>query len=145
MTRLRVRQAHKSDMQLLLILAEEFMPVQAPREKRIELLKQALKNPDYKLLVAELDGEIAGFIDQWIIHDFAHGAKLSYIQNLYIASKHRRKGIGGNLLQEILRSAETEGVLEIHVVAEFENEPAINLYKKHGLVKASLQLEKEFG
>jgi ribosomal protein S18 acetylase RimI-like enzyme len=129
---------------MLLMLAEEFMPEEATREKRADALRNAPKNPKYELLVAELDGETIGFVDQWIIPDFAHGAKLSYLQNLYIVSKHRRKEIGGRLLQEILRSAETEDVLEVHVVTEFENEPAINLYKKHGLVKESLQLEKEF-
>ena len=143
LSNLRVRQADESDIPVLLMLAEEFMPEETTREKRADALKQALKNSNYELLVAELNGEIVGFIDQWIIHDFAHGAKLSHIQNLYVAAKHRRKGIGGMLLQEILRSAETEGVLEIHVVTEFENESAINLYKKHGLVKESLQLEKE--
>jgi len=144
LTRLRVRHADNSDVPVLLMLAEEFMPEVATKGRRIEILRHALKNPDYHLLVAELNGEIVGFIDYWVIHDFAHGAKLSYIQNLYIASKHRRKGIGSRLLQETLRRAETDGVLEIHVVTEFENEPAISLYRKHGLTKESLQLEKEF-
>jgi ribosomal protein S18 acetylase RimI-like enzyme len=30
------------------------------------------------------------------------------------------------------------------VVTKFDNEPAIRLYKKHGLTEESLQLEKEF-
>lgn len=144
MSNLRVGRANESDIPVLLMIAEKSMPEEATREKRADALKQALKNPNYELLVAELDGEIVGFTDQWIINDFAHGAKLSYIQNLYVAAKHRRKGIGDRLLQEIMRNAETKGVLEIHVVTEFENEPAINLYKKHGLVRESLQLEKEF-
>ena len=40
--------------------------------------------------------------------------------------------------------AKEKGALEIHVVTKFENNPAIQLYKKHGLTKESLQLEKEF-
>ena len=144
MSNLWVRRADESDISILSMLAEEFMPQGSTREKRKEILRHILKNPDYELLVAELDGKIAGFIDQWIIHDFAHGAKLSYIQNLYITSKHRKKGVGSRLLEEIIRSAENKGVLEIHVVTEFENEAAINLYRKHGLAEESLQLEREF-
>jgi len=140
---LKVRRANEGDILALSMLTEEFMPEGATTEKRVRILRKALKNPNYELLVAEVEGEIAGFIDQWVICDFAHGAKPSYIQNLYITPKHRRKGIAGRLLQEIIRSAENEGVLEIHVVTEFENKPAINLYRKHGLVKESLQLEKE--
>lgn len=145
MSSLRVRRADESDISVLLVLAEEFMPQEGTRQKRTEILRNALKNPDYELLVAELDGEIAGFIDQCIIHDFAHGAKLSYIQNLYVTSKHRRKGFGDKLLEEIIRNAKNKGVMEIHVVTEFENEPAINLYRKHGFVKESLQLERRLG
>ena len=145
MSNLWVRRADESDIPVLSMLAEEFMPQEATREKRKEILRHILKNPDYELLVAELDGKIAGFIDQWIMHDFAHGAKLSYIQNLYVTSKHRRKGVGSRLLGEIMKSAKRKGVLEIHVVTEFGNRSAINLYRKYGLVRESLQLEREFG
>lgn len=145
MSNLWVRRADESDIPILSMLAEEFMPQEATREKRKEILRHILKNPDYELLVAELEGKIAGFIDQWIIHDFAHGAKLSYLQNLYVTSKHRRKGIGSRLLGEIMKSAKKKGVLEIHVVTEFGNRSAINLYRKYGLVRESLQLEREFG
>ena len=145
MSSLKVRRADESDIPVLLMLAEGFMSeVEATREKRMEILRKALRNSDYELVVAELDGAAVGFIDQWIIHDFAHGAKLSYIQNLYIASKHRRKGVGSRLLEEIIRSAENKGVSETHVVTEFENKAAISLYRKHGFVEESLQLEREF-
>ncbi|MFQ5758141.1 MAG: GNAT family N-acetyltransferase [Candidatus Bathyarchaeia archaeon] len=145
MSSFRIRRANERDITILSMLAEEFMPEEATGEKRLEILRKALKNPDYELLVAEVEGEIAGFIDQWVIHDFAHGAKVSYIQNLYVTSKHRRKGFGSKLLEEIIKNAKNKGVLEIHVVAEFGNKPAINLYRKHGLVRKSLQLEREFG
>jgi len=145
LSNLKVRRADERDLSVLLMLAEEFMSeVEATREERMEILRKALRNADYELVVAELDGETVGFIDQWIIHDFAHGAKLSYIQNLYITAKHRRKGIGSLLLEEIIRSAENKGVLEAHVVTEFENKAAIKLYRKHGFVEESLQLEREF-
>jgi len=145
LSNLWVRRADESDIPILSMLAEEFMPQEATREKRKEILRHILKNPDYELLVAELEGKIAGFIDQWIIHDFAHGAKLSYIQNLYVTSKHRRKGVGSRLLGEIMKSAKKKGVLEIHVVTEFGNRSTINLYRKYGLLRESLQLEREFG
>jgi len=145
LSNLKIRRADESDIPVLLMLVEEFMPeVEATREKRMKILRKALRNTDYELMVAELDGQAVGFIDQWIIHDFAHGAKLSYIQNLYVTSKNRRKGVGSRLLEEIIRSAEHKDVLEIHVVTEFENKPAISLYRKHGFVEESLQLEREF-
>jgi len=144
MKSIKIRSVNEEDLPILVILAEEFMPREANSQTRVTTLKQALRNPDYELLVAELEGEIIGFMDQWIIHDFTHGAKHSYIHNLYVSSKHRRKGIASKLLQEAMKNAENMGVSEIHVTTRFDNKPAINLYRKHGLVKEHLQLEKEF-
>ena len=141
---IRIRSANEKDVQTLVVLAEEFIPGETDDEKRIEVLKRALTNPDYELLVAEIEARIVGFIDQWIIYDFTHGAKLSYIHNLYVSSKHRRKGVASVLLQEVIKNARNMGVAEIHVTTRFDNKLAINLYKKHGLVKEHLELEKEF-
>ena len=141
---IRIRSANEKDLPILVALAEEFIPAETDDEKRIEVLKRALTNPDYELLVAEIEERIVGFIDQWIIYDFTHGAKLSYIHNLYVSSKHRRKGVASVLLQEVIKNARNMGVTEIHVTTRFDNKLAINLYKKHGLAKEHLQLEKEF-
>jgi ribosomal protein S18 acetylase RimI-like enzyme len=141
---IKIRPADEKDLQSLVILAEEFIPGEADNGKRIDVLTQALRNPNYELLVAESEGEVIGFIDQWVIHDFAHGAKLSYIHNLYVSSEHRRRGVASKLLQEVIKNARNMGVSEIHITTRFDNKPAINLYRKHGLVREHLQLEKEF-
>jgi len=140
----RIRSANEKDLQSLVILAEEFIPGEADSRKRMEILKESLRNPDYKLFIAEMEEENVGFVDQWIIHDFAHGAKLSYIHNLYISSKHRRRGFASRLLQEASKYARNKKVSEIHITTRFDNKPAINLYRKYGLVKEHLELEKEF-
>jgi len=141
---IKVRPADKKDLGSLVTLAEEFIPEEADNGKRIEVLKQALRDPNYELLVADLEGEVIGFIDQWVIHDFTHGAKLSYIHNLYVSSEHRRRGVASKLPQQVIKNARNMGVSEIHITTRFDNKPAINLYRKHGLVREHLQLEKEF-
>ncbi|MEM3580908.1 MAG: GNAT family N-acetyltransferase [Candidatus Bathyarchaeia archaeon] len=144
MSRVKVRRAKENDVLKLLLLARDFMRGAATAKKRLSILKSSLKDPDYELWLAEIDDEVVGFIDLWTINDFCHGGRLTYIQNLYVAPKYRRLGIGSKLLQRIIGRAEGKGALEIHVVTGFDNEEAIRLYKKHGLEKESLQLEKEF-
>ncbi len=144
MSNFKIRRADENDVSRLMSLAEEFMHEAAKDEERSSFLESALKDSDYELWIAEVYGEIIGFIDLWTIHDFCHGGKLSYIQNLYVAPKYRRMGVGGRLLQKIIERAKEMGALEIHVVTAFDNAQAIRLYKKHGLTKESLQLEKEF-
>ena len=82
----------KMMFQGLLSLAEEFTHGTATDEERLSILKSALKDRDYELWIAEVNGEIVGFIDLWTMHDFCHGEKLTYIQNLYVAPKYRRLG-----------------------------------------------------
>jgi len=144
MSRVRVRRAVEGDISMLTAIAGDFLHGTAANEERLAILKSSLKNPDYELWIAEVNGEIVGFIDLWVIHDFCHGGKLGYIQNLYVVPKYRRRGVGSKLLQKIMERAKRGKVLEIHVVTEFNNEAAIWLYKKHGLTKESLQLEREF-
>ena len=140
---MRIRPVDEDDVTTLVILAEKFMPKMASARKRADVLKQALKDPNYELLVAELDKEIIGFIDRWDISDFAHGTKLSYIENLYVLPQFRRKGAGDTLLEKIVESARRKGAHEIYIATGLEYKPAISLYKKHGFVKRGLQLEME--
>ncbi len=132
MSRIKTRRANKNDVPKLILFAKDFMRGAATDEERLSILKSSLKNPDYELWLAETDGDIIGFIDLWTIHDFCHGGKLTYIQNLYIAPKYRRLGVGSRLLQKIIERAEEKGALEIHVVTKFDNEQAIRLYKSMG-------------
>lgn len=138
-----IRKASKSDISDLLTLAEEFMPKEASIESRTAALNDALASSRYEIFVADSDGQIIGFIDHWITSDFTHGGRTSFIHNLYVGPNFRRKGIGSKLLQRIIESSMKKDVVEIHVATEFENRPAIALYKGHGLTNEALQLEKE--
>jgi len=138
---LSFRVAEQKDISTLSELAEEFMPGVASREQREEVLKISMERPDYELLIVEEDGRVVGFVDQFIIEDFVHGAKLSYIQNLFVTKRYRGKGLGDLLLKQIVMSSKEKGVSEIHVATEFENESAIKLYKKRGFLNESLLLE----
>jgi ribosomal protein S18 acetylase RimI-like enzyme len=141
--RLKVRPADDNDVPTLVALAEKFMPKMASARERTIMLRRAMRNPDYELLVAEFNREIVGFIDRWDIYDLAEGAILSYVENLYVIPRFRRRGVGGELLQKIVESAKRKGAREIHVFTELDNKLAISLYKKHGFVKRGLQLEME--
>ena len=143
MEKVRIRTARKGDISYLLKLAEEFMPKEASRETRMAVLKDSLANPHYELFVADLNGKVIGFIDHWITADFTHGGKSSFIHNLYVMPRYRRRGIGSRLLRKIIGSSLKKDVIEIHVATEFDNKTAIALYKSHGLTNEALQLEME--
>jgi len=139
----RIRPVKEGEVLRVVALAKEFMPGETDDRFRASILERNMKDPRYRVIVAEVNGELVGFIDCWFIYDFCHGGVLGYIQNLYVKPSFRRRGIGGGLLRKLLSIARKLGALELHVATDLRNEPAIKLYEKYGFKRCGLQLEIE--
>jgi len=86
--------------------------------------------PNSTLLLAEEDGLIVGVLD---FHGHArpqmrHGGTLA----MSVARTHRRRGIGGALLDELIRWASNHGVTRLELETFANNAGAIRLYEKVG-------------
>jgi ribosomal-protein-alanine N-acetyltransferase len=69
------------------------------------------------------------------ISGFASAKKLADIwevENIVVAKHSRRRGIGGDLLEELLRHARHEGCAAVWLEVRESNLPAFGLYRKHG-------------
>jgi ribosomal protein S18 acetylase RimI-like enzyme len=140
----KVRAADTSDVSQLAELADKLIPDEAPTCDRIRVLTRSLRRPDYFLFVAEEERRLLGFADLWVFPDFAHGKKMGIIQNLFVDRTFRRRGIGDLLMRCVIRRASELKLKELHVWTTFRNRAAISLYRKHGLTRKSLLLEREF-
>lgn len=93
-----------------------------------------LKSPDAIGLLARIDGEVAGFIIGGIQRHVM--TKIGHIYTIDVAVKHRRRGIGVKLLNEMEKTFSKRGaktsVLEVRV----DNQAARQLYKKQGYLEA---------
>jgi len=107
-------------------------------------LLSSIKDKKRDTHVAKVNGRLIGFLDLCFIPDFVHGGKIALIQNLVVAEEYRGLGIGDKLVGRAVKRAEERKALELHAWTEFENKPAIGLYKKHGLTKEHLLLERGF-
>lgn len=58
--------------------------------------------------------------------------RMLYLDDLVIASSHRRKGIGKMLIDQLVAYGQEKGVQQMKWQVLDWNEPAINLYKKIG-------------
>ncbi len=98
------------------------------------------KYPD-TFIVAEMDGEIQGYImcrieKGWSKRGRLSPARLTHVVSVAVMESHRRKGIGNALISEAMTRGRkayecNEGYLEVRV----GNEPAIGLYEKLGFTK----------
>ncbi len=91
-----------------------------------EGLAEELRNPQAHFLVAERDGETAGYIGvQEICGE-------GYVTNVAVLPQYRRKGIGERLVREAVRGAKLRGCDFLSLEVRVGNEAAIRLYERLG-------------
>jgi GNAT superfamily N-acetyltransferase len=99
---------------------------------------------NYAAWVAELDGKPLGFLDLFVDPDVAHGGNIGLIGNLVVDEHYRRQGLGTALVREAIRYSREQGLVELHLWADFDNEAAIALYAKLGFDRRALLMELSF-
>ena len=122
-----IRKMTLDDLSGVLQIDRQSFPLPWPeRSYRFELSK----NPAAHLMVADLDEDgqqaVIGFIGCWIIADEVH------ISTLAVHPDHRRQGVGGRLLLEMLDHVISKGVETASLEVRESNQAAISLYQKHG-------------
>ena len=98
------------------------------------LLRQGLfgDRPYAEVLIAEGDGEAAGFA--LFFHNFSTflGRPGIYLEDLFVKPEHRAKGLGKALLKRLAEIAVERGCGRLEWAVLDWNEPAIGFYKKLG-------------
>ncbi|HEY2144011.1 MAG TPA: GNAT family N-acetyltransferase [Candidatus Udaeobacter sp.] len=88
--------------------------------------------PDFHCLIAEESGELVGFLVYYFI-PFTYRAKPNLvIKELYIAERHRSRGIGKLLMKAAAREAARAGCGMIKWWVAKWNERGIDFYKQLG-------------
>lgn len=137
-----VRLANESDVKALVKLANEIILME-DQKLREACLTDSIKDPKRDIYVVEIEGRLAGFFELYTFPDFVHGGKIALIQNLVITEEYRGLGLSNELMARAVKRAVERGASELHAWTDFSNKPAIGLYKKYGMVKEYLLLEKE--
>ena len=98
-----------------------------------EQIAYFLKATNAVTLVAQVDGETAGFITGLIEQ---HGkSRIGHIYTIDVASKYRRIGVGLKLLKEIEKEFIEKGAETCFLEVRFNNLAARKLYQKHGYIE----------
>lgn len=153
---IHIRRATADDAPALLahaesILAEEIYSLSVPGElmftiaQEQEWIKSKNENPQHLLLIAEVSNQIVGVLDLSNGHRqrIAHTAEFG----MSIARPFRNQGIGRRLLEEMLKWARDNPVLEkISLKVHADNDRAIHLYKSLGFIQEGyLTKELKYG
>lgn len=100
--------------------------------------------PGSRILLAEVDSQIAGLLSYSVRPDLYHAGDSAYIENLVVADGWRGKGIGSALMKAALAEIEAAGCAEVSIATMPDNDGAQRLYRSLGLVDEAVYLEKHF-
>lgn len=126
-----MEEATLANLEELLTIERECFTGEAFTREQIETL---LRSPDAIRLLARINGKVAGFI-LGVVHYYG-SAKNGHVYTIDVAVKHRRRGVGVRLLNEMEKAFSKMGAETSYLEVRVDNQAARQLYKKQGYVEA---------
>ncbi len=119
----KIREMRESDLDRIMeIEVKTFSPPWSREAFLLELTKNLLA----KYIVAEVDGEVAGYGGIWLIIDEGH------ITNIAVEEKYRGLGVGNRIVEGLIQLCIDRDIKAATLEVRKSNEIAKSLYKKYG-------------
>jgi len=93
---------------------------------------ERFRDPESAVLVADLDGEVLGFIALHLLPRFEHDEPIGRILALVVDPSVRERGVGRLLMTEAERVAREAGAAFVEVTSGHHRAEARNLYESLG-------------
>ncbi|WP_319560582.1 GNAT family N-acetyltransferase [Marispirochaeta sp.] len=140
---MHIRNARISDISAMTEMLGELFRIEKDFSPRPILhasaLSMILKDPSYHLLIAADPADRpVGMVSLHILLSTAEGGKVGILEDLIVRKEYRRKGLGSALLGEIDRIVRRECLIRVQLLADRENHPALDFYRKKGWSMTSL-------
>jgi (aminoalkyl)phosphonate N-acetyltransferase len=142
---INIRRAVESDVtfvyDFLCELEEEIFDFNAFRG----IFNRNLKNPDCHYFLAFDGAECVGYASvhaQWLLH---HCGKVGEIQEMFVITDYRSKGVGSLLMQELMKVAERENLKILEVTANKKRLDTHRFYERKGLEPTHFKFVKKYG
>lgn len=110
--------------------------------KQSDLLKEK-KAKNFPVIVAEIDGKIAGF-GMYGEFRFRDAYRFTVEHSVYVSNDFKGKGVGGKLLQSLIDLAKKQGLHTMIGVIDAENTESIIFHEKYGFKKVGIIKESGF-
>ena len=130
----RIREASAADLTKVIMINRRCLP----ENYTYFFFNSILQNYPRTFLVAEVDGDIAGYIMCRVERGFSKLSKLNltrlgHVISIAVLPEYRRRGIAKALLTRAMKVLKEEyGCEEVYLEVRVSNQPAISLYRKLG-------------
>lgn len=135
MTTLRIERATVSDLDDLAKLFDDYRQFYGQKEQlesAREFLSQRLTAEESAIFLAVASGSSAGFTQLYPSYSSVAMKRVWILNDLYVASEHRRCGIAKALLQTAEQFARDCSAARLVLATAVENTPAKLLYETNG-------------
>lgn len=130
MRELTIRKGSAEDIDAIAALEQKCFASPWSRES---LYHDLAENQLSTYFVAELQGQIVGYVGIWAIMDEGH------INNVAVSPSYRRQHIGSALIAAMLRSTEEAGIKSHTLEVRAGNRAAKGLYENYGFKEAGVR------
>jgi GNAT superfamily N-acetyltransferase len=132
-----IRSAEAKDIPLIVQLIRELAEYEKALEQAVvteeDIRRDGFsRNPKFRVVIAEWDGEAAGFALFFYNYSTWLGRAGLYLEDLFVRPVFRRKGIGKALLTFLAKTAVEEGCGRFEWQVLDWNTPAVEFYKSLG-------------
>jgi len=141
---LKIRDAYPSEAEALVaLIAQLGYPTSADAvRERVERLWSSEVD---RLVVAELEGEIAGLASLHTSLSIAYDAPAAKLSAIVVDERHRRRGIGQALVEEMEREAERRGCCLVFLTTAARRADAHAFYERIGFEETGRRFTKRLG
>lgn len=114
----------------LFALESDFAP---DREKQLRSLRLILDNPELgRLFVLRVDRKVAGMANALVTVSTAEGGRVLLLEDVIVRREHRGGGLGRMLVEHVLEWAQEQGMTRVTLLADRDNAPALDFYRRLG-------------
>lgn len=132
-----IRRAVRCDLEALVGLLQELFSIEEDFQcdeirQRTGLTEMLRDDGHCCVLVAEQDGCVIGMCTMQVLISTAEGGPVGLIEDMVVAQKFRRQGIGRKLLAAMETMACKQGLTRLQLLADRNNDSALDFYRKVG-------------
>ena len=140
---LRIEPATQDDIDALGGLLQQLFAIEADfhfdATKTDRALQQLINDERACVLVARDNDKVIGMCTAQLVISTAEGAYSAWVEDVVVDKQQHGKGIGTQLLNTIGEWAKGQGATRLQLLADMENQPALEFYRRSGWQQLQLQ------
>ncbi len=143
MKNIRIRKGEPGDIQTMVTFLHHLFELEKDfaidaDKNRVGLQLLLVDQHAGTIYIAEAAGKVVGMVTAQIVVSTSSGGYSILLEDMYVASGFRRKGIGTKLLEQVVIWGSGQSARRVQLVADVTNIGALMFYRQAGLLTSRM-------